>query len=221
MSEGAQYIGLTLAELEDARKQSERIDNMGSPTRESAEREEQRATANDRQVGGAHYRKGKLQHWDVVEKYGVPYLEGVGSKYPLRWREKGGLEDLEKTLHYIDKILERPSDHPLWQRRFQLHTDLIRDSNELCEAHGVGPVERRVALSLLQGVHLDSLQGTRRELADYIERLRTEGRQGTPEDGGQHAAQEERVGQTLVLPQGSTGEVRMVGDAMLVTWHPA
>lgn len=234
MSEGAQYIGLTLAELEGIRKQSERIDSMGLSPRETALQEsmnrldpEQASAlrANDRQVGGSHYQKGSLQHWDVVERYGVPYLEGVGSKYPLRWREKGGLEDLEKTLHYIDKILERPADHPLWERRFRLHTDLVRDSNELCEAHRVGPVERRVVLLLLQGAHRQALQSVRGELAEYIDRVRLETSPGSPEDGGHYVRAEPeeptQAGRTIALPQGSVGEVRISGDAVHVTWRPA
>lgn len=217
------YIGLSLADLEDIRKQQERR-NMGSPTRESAQSDEQRASANDRQVGGSHYRKGKLQHWDIVDRYGVPYLEGVASKYPLRWREKGGVEDLEKTLHYIDKILERPDDHYLWCR-YPARFELPEAARELTRAHGCGPVEAIVVETLLCGFNRSTIAAVRKDLAAHIEHIRTSS-PGTPEDGGHHARQplEEdeppRIGQTIVLPQGSTGEIRMVGDALHVTWHP-
>lgn len=63
--------------------------------------------ANDIQHGGDHYKKGgALQHWDIVARNKINYLEGCGSKYVSRWRDKNGLEDLEKAGHYIEKSIE-------------------------------------------------------------------------------------------------------------------
>lgn len=59
---------------------------------------------NTRQVGGSHY-KTKVEHWDWVESQGVGYLEGNASKYLTRWRKKDGVKDLEKALHYVDKLM--------------------------------------------------------------------------------------------------------------------
>lgn len=62
--------------------------------------------ANERQVGGAHYRSG-MQHWDLISQYqGSVYLIGCITKYLTRWRKKNGLQDLEKALHYLDKLME-------------------------------------------------------------------------------------------------------------------
>jgi len=61
--------------------------------------------ANDRQVGGSHY-AAELQHWDLIENHGIGYLEGCASKYVSRWRKKNGLQDLEKGLHYTEKLIE-------------------------------------------------------------------------------------------------------------------
>lgn len=64
--------------------------------------------ANLRQVGGDHYNKGsKVQHWDFVVGHNIGYLEGVATKYPVRWRSKNGVQDLEKTKHYIEKLVEK------------------------------------------------------------------------------------------------------------------
>jgi hypothetical protein len=65
-------------------------------------------TANDRQVGGDHYKAadGVLQHWDLIALYGIGYLEGNATKYVSRWRKKNGRVDLEKSLHYVDKMIE-------------------------------------------------------------------------------------------------------------------
>ena len=64
--------------------------------------------ASDRQVGGSHYRtkSGGIGHWDYCIETNVPYLEGCASKYLTRWRDKNGLQDLEKSLHYIERRLE-------------------------------------------------------------------------------------------------------------------
>jgi Protein of unknwon function (DUF3310). len=63
-------------------------------------------SANDKQVAGGHYRKQVIQPWDYIALNGIPYLEGNVIKYVSRWRDKGGIADLEKAKHYIDKIIE-------------------------------------------------------------------------------------------------------------------
>lgn len=63
-------------------------------------------SANDTQVGGAHYRDKKIQTWDYIVQNEIPYLEGCAIKYLSRWRDKGGIEDLRKAQHYIQKLIE-------------------------------------------------------------------------------------------------------------------
>lgn len=58
------------------------------------------------QIGGSHYGKeGKYQHWDLMDDYNVSYLEGGASKYLTRFRDKNGVQDLEKAHSYIKKRL--------------------------------------------------------------------------------------------------------------------
>lgn len=59
-------------------------------------------------VGGDHYRKfdAKMQHWDLMEQYGIGYLESAATKYVERWRHKDGKPGLEKALHYTQKLIE-------------------------------------------------------------------------------------------------------------------
>jgi hypothetical protein len=61
--------------------------------------------ANTRQVGGKHYQK-PIQHWDFVIANGIPYMEAQVVKYVFRWREKNGVQDLEKARHFLDKLIE-------------------------------------------------------------------------------------------------------------------
>lgn len=56
-----------------------------------------------KQVGGSHYRGGKLQHWDIVGYFDVDYFVASATAYLLRWREKGGLIDLRKAVSYLEK----------------------------------------------------------------------------------------------------------------------
>jgi hypothetical protein len=62
-------------------------------------------TANERQVGGAHYRK-KIQHWDFVASHDYGYLEGQVTKYVFRWKDKNGLQDVQKAEHFLQKLIE-------------------------------------------------------------------------------------------------------------------
>jgi len=63
--------------------------------------------ANDTQVGGDHYKKyGDLQPWDVITAWNLGYLDGTALKYIARWRDKGGIADLEKAIHFLQKKIE-------------------------------------------------------------------------------------------------------------------
>ena len=67
-------------------------------------------SANDRQVGGEHY-KATIQHWDIVHEQGWCYLVGAATKYLWRLGRKGDeakkLEDVEKAIHYLEKKAEQ------------------------------------------------------------------------------------------------------------------
>ena len=61
--------------------------------------------ANDRQVSGSHYQT-EIQPWDFIIANGLNFLEGNIVKYVIRHKKKGGLNDLYKAQHYIDKLIE-------------------------------------------------------------------------------------------------------------------
>lgn len=62
--------------------------------------------ANAIQIGGDHYKATDFQPWDLIERYGLGFIEGNIIKYMTRWRKKGGVEDLKKVYHYICKLEE-------------------------------------------------------------------------------------------------------------------
>jgi len=63
-------------------------------------------TANAVQVGGVHYKTKTLQPWDAIIAWDMGFLDGNALKYLVRFRDKGGVEDLKKARHYIDKLIE-------------------------------------------------------------------------------------------------------------------
>lgn len=63
--------------------------------------------ANERQVGGAHYQTKTYQHWDWACDIDLHYLLACATKYVARWRDKNGVQDLEKACHYLEKAMER------------------------------------------------------------------------------------------------------------------
>jgi hypothetical protein len=62
--------------------------------------------ANSIQHGGKHYKRFKIQPWDAIIDWDLDFLTGNAVKYLVRWRDKGGTEDLLKAQHYIQKLLE-------------------------------------------------------------------------------------------------------------------
>jgi hypothetical protein len=68
-------------------------------------------SADDYQVGGAHYRASELQPWHVMEAWMsreafTGFLHGNVIKYVSRFRNKGGVQDLKKAQHYLEKLIE-------------------------------------------------------------------------------------------------------------------
>ena len=62
--------------------------------------------ANDKQVSGTHYKDKDIQPWDYIAANKLGYFEGNVVKHVSRWKGKGGIEDLKKARHYLDKLIE-------------------------------------------------------------------------------------------------------------------
>jgi len=75
-------------------------------TRKRAISADRTDSANDRQVGGAHYGGTGFQHWDLVVLFDLDYFQGQVTKYVLRWNKKNGVEDLKKAQHFLEKYIE-------------------------------------------------------------------------------------------------------------------
>ena len=64
----------------------------------------------DKQHGGSHYQKFKIQPSKFVVENELLFPEGCAIKYICRHRLKGKKEDILKAIHFLEMILER--DYP-------------------------------------------------------------------------------------------------------------
>lgn len=63
-------------------------------------------SALDKQIGGQHYKGFKIQPIQYITANNIPYIEGNIIKYISRWRDKGGVDDLDKVIHYVELLKE-------------------------------------------------------------------------------------------------------------------
>ena len=62
--------------------------------------------AKKKQVGGSHYKKYKIQPIEFITANEIGFIEGNVIKYLLRFKEKNGLQDLDKAIHYVELLKE-------------------------------------------------------------------------------------------------------------------
>jgi len=72
--------------------------------------------ANEEQIGGTHYKDMKIQRWEAMVSWLTPgqfrgFLLGSAIAYLARVNTKGvdgkgGIQDVKKARHYLDKIIE-------------------------------------------------------------------------------------------------------------------
>lgn len=62
--------------------------------------------AEDKQVGGDHYKSLPIQPIHYIRKNNLGWFEGNIVKYITRHASKGGRKDIEKVIHYAELLLE-------------------------------------------------------------------------------------------------------------------
>ena len=60
----------------------------------------------DVQVGGQHYKSLAIQPVEYIMANRLNYCQGGVVKYITRYKDKGGLQDLEKAKHFIDLLIK-------------------------------------------------------------------------------------------------------------------
>jgi hypothetical protein len=67
-------------------------------------------SALNKQVGGAHYRDKGIQPIIYIHANNLGFCEGNVVKYVTRWRDKNGVADLKKAIHYLELLIELEGD---------------------------------------------------------------------------------------------------------------
>jgi hypothetical protein len=68
-------------------------------------------SALDTQVGGSHYKEMGIQPWEALEAWLTSeeyagYHKGAAISYLARERSKGGLQDIKKAIHHLQRYVE-------------------------------------------------------------------------------------------------------------------
>jgi hypothetical protein len=58
------------------------------------------------QISGSHYCNLSIQPMEYILANGLDFAQGNVVKYVTRFRDKGGLRDLEKAKHCIDLLID-------------------------------------------------------------------------------------------------------------------
>ena len=61
----------------------------------------------EKQVGGKHYKRMKIQPAEFINENKLLFAEGNAIKYICRHSRKGKHYDIKKAIHYLEMILER------------------------------------------------------------------------------------------------------------------
>ena len=138
------------------------------------------SAANTHQVSGEHYRalNAQLQHWDLVAETGMGYFEAQITRYVARWRRKAGRQDLEKALHYADKLTElvTAGRYPRWTLNV---TEAARERAwaafaRFAQEQQLTRTEQRVFELCINRTGLEDLTWLRAELAQLLKEADTE-----------------------------------------------
>lgn len=62
--------------------------------------------ADKRQEGGTHYKNRPIQTWNLIIPMGWSAFQFEIINYVDRYQRKGGIEDLKKARHWLDKLIE-------------------------------------------------------------------------------------------------------------------
>lgn len=128
-------------------------------------------SANERQVAGTHYGGATWQHWDWTVENSLGYLEGQVTKYISRWRRKNGREDLEKALHYADKLYEVEKANGCWiYNRFHI-PEPVRGLERIIALYRLDPQEALVFRLAVEYRSLEDLNVMRGAIRNLIENL--------------------------------------------------
>lgn len=73
-------------------------------TKKTMEEERKEGSPLDKQVGGSHYKSMAIQPVEFCMKNNLNFCQSSAIKYICRYKEKGGVQDLDKAIHFIELL---------------------------------------------------------------------------------------------------------------------
>ena len=61
-------------------------------------------SAKDKQVGGSHYKNMKIQTMEFSMANNLNACQHTAIKYICRYKDKGGIEDINKAIHTLELL---------------------------------------------------------------------------------------------------------------------
>ena len=71
------------------------------------ERGADKMSAFDKQISGSHYKTMMIQPLEYALANNLGICEHAVVKYISRWKDKGGVDDLRKAIHYCEILIEK------------------------------------------------------------------------------------------------------------------
>ncbi len=100
--------------MENLTMLNERNNQLDSTSSHNREKEfwmeaQKRVTKSplEEQVGGSHYKTMKIQPVEFILANNLDFCQGNIIKYTCRYKQKGGVEDLHKVIHYARLLIEQ------------------------------------------------------------------------------------------------------------------
>lgn len=64
------------------------------------------STPLETQIGGNHYKTLKIQPIEYIIANDLGWCEGNIIKYISRWKQKNGVNDIKKVIHYAELLIQ-------------------------------------------------------------------------------------------------------------------
>lgn len=142
---------------------------------------------NKSQVGGSHYRS-EYQHWDWVIDIQLGYLESAATKYLTRWKEKNGLQDIRKSIHYIEKLISSYDEKGYRRTYWDMigAAEIKGLTNRFAEKNNLDPDEKNIFFEIAMWENEYDLKRIHKKITDYLEAQQAAinaGRTNAPQKG--------------------------------------
>jgi len=77
-----------------------------------------------KQIGGSHYKSFAIEPWTFIQENQLNPFQANVIRYTCRYKNKGGIQDLEKIIHYCEMEID------FMKKKAELPDDSIEKEEE-------------------------------------------------------------------------------------------